>query len=82
MCVLLEEHIIEEGLLNEPEQLVHYWLPEAKTNEEIGMILDMKTSTVKKHVSRILEKYGVENRTAAALAIGRARPCASSKGMG
>jgi len=27
----------------------------------------MKTATVKKHVARILEKLGVENRTAAAL---------------
>jgi ATP/maltotriose-dependent transcriptional regulator MalT len=27
----------------------------------------LKTATVKKHVARILEKLGVENRTAAAL---------------
>jgi DNA-binding NarL/FixJ family response regulator len=67
MCVVLEEHIIEEGLLNDGEQLVHHWLREAKTNEEIGLILGMKTATVKKHVASILEKLGVENRTAAAL---------------
>jgi DNA-binding CsgD family transcriptional regulator len=67
MCVVLEEHIIEEGMLNDSEQLVHHWLREAKTNEEIGLILKMKTATVKKHVARILEKLGVENRTAAAL---------------
>ena len=66
MCVILEEHIIEEGLLNARELLVLPWLREAKTNEEIGMILGMKTATVKKHVQRILEKLGVENRTAAA----------------
>ncbi|PYI94311.1 MAG: hypothetical protein DME97_02305 [Verrucomicrobia bacterium] len=66
MCVILEEHIIEEGLLNGRELLVLPWLREAKTNEEIGIILGMKTATVKKHVHRILEKLGVENRTAAA----------------
>ena len=67
MCVVLEEQVIEEGLLNARELLVLPWLREAKTNEEIGMILGMKTTTVKKHVHRILEKLGVENRTAAAL---------------
>jgi DNA-binding CsgD family transcriptional regulator len=51
MCVALEEHIIEEGLLNGREQLVQHWLREAKTNEEIGLILEMKTATVKKHVA-------------------------------
>jgi DNA-binding NarL/FixJ family response regulator len=40
---------------------------EAKANEEIGLILKMKTATVKKYVQRILEKLGLENRTAAAL---------------
>jgi len=35
-------HIIEEGLLNDGAQLVHHWLREAKTNEEIGLILRMK----------------------------------------
>lgn len=64
ICVILEEHIIEEGLLNTGESLVLFWLREAKTNEEIGVILGMKTATVKKHVHRILNKLGVENRTA------------------
>jgi DNA-binding NarL/FixJ family response regulator len=61
------EQVIAEGVLNDRESLVWPWLGEAKTNEEIGMIVGMKTATVKKHVHRILEKLGVENRTAAAL---------------
>jgi DNA-binding NarL/FixJ family response regulator len=55
MCVVLEEHIIEEGVLNDREQLVHKWMCEGKTNEVIGLIVGMKTATVNKHVSRILE---------------------------
>jgi DNA-binding CsgD family transcriptional regulator len=54
-----------DRLLNPREQLVWIWMREAKTNAEIGIILGMKTATEKKHLPRILEKLGVENRTAA-----------------
>jgi len=67
MCVVLEEHIIEEGVLNDREQQVWILMRQGKTNEEIGLILGMKTATVKKDVQRILEKLGVENPTAAAI---------------
>ena len=38
-------------------------MPQAKTNEEKGIILGMKPPTVKNRVQRILEKLGLENRT-------------------
>jgi len=42
------------------------WISRGKTNQEIAIILDMQTPTVKKHVEHILSKLGVETRTAAA----------------
>jgi DNA-binding NarL/FixJ family response regulator len=43
------------------------WLAQGKTNAEIATILGNSESTVKKHVLEILEKLGVETRTAASL---------------
>ncbi len=42
------------------------WLAEGKSNGEIAAILGLAAGTVKLHVQRILDKLGVENRTAAA----------------
>ncbi len=42
------------------------WIARGKTNAEIAIILDAQPATVKKHVEHILEKLGVETRTAAA----------------
>ncbi len=42
------------------------WIAQGKTNPEIAIILEMHTGTVKKHIEHILEKLGVETRTAAA----------------
>ena len=42
------------------------WLAQGKTNPEIAIILEARPRTVEKHVEKILEKIGVENRTAAA----------------
>ena len=42
------------------------WLTEGKSNAEIGLILEITTATVGKHLERIYPKLGVENRTAAA----------------
>jgi DNA-binding NarL/FixJ family response regulator len=47
------------------EAEILFWITRGKTNPEIGIILDMKLVTVKKHVQNVLEKLGVENRTAA-----------------
>ncbi len=54
------------------------WITRGKTNQEIAIILEMQPATVKKHVEHILEKLGVETRTAAAAA---ALASASRKGF-
>jgi DNA-binding CsgD family transcriptional regulator len=43
------------------------WLAQGKTNPEIAIILGASVRTVEKHVAKIIEKIGVENRTSAAL---------------
>jgi DNA-binding CsgD family transcriptional regulator len=50
------------------------WISRGKTNQEIAMILQMHTATVKKHVEHILTKLGVETRTAAAAVVLRPSP--------
>ncbi len=42
------------------------WVAEGKTNVEIGTVLGARPRTVAKHLERIYQKLGVENRTAAA----------------
>ena len=41
------------------------WVAQGKTNPEIGIILGIQLTTVKKHLESIFAKLGVENRTAA-----------------
>lgn len=48
------------------ESEVLSWIARGKTNQEIAIILAMRWATVKKHVEHILDKLGVETRTAAA----------------
>lgn len=55
------------------EAEVLFWVTQGKTNEDVTVILGTGMSAVKKHLGRIYEKLGVENRTAAAAAI-RRRP--------
>jgi DNA-binding NarL/FixJ family response regulator len=43
------------------------WVAQGKTNADIGMILSISESTVKKHLLEIFEKLSVETRSAAAL---------------
>jgi len=43
------------------------WVAQGKTNQDIGMILGISESTVKKHLLEIFEKLGVETRSAATL---------------
>lgn len=42
------------------------WLQRGKTNQEIGVILEISALTVKNHVQRILRKLNVNNRAEAA----------------
>jgi DNA-binding NarL/FixJ family response regulator len=43
------------------------WIAQGKTNADIGTILGISESTVKKHVLEIFQKLGVETRSAATL---------------
>jgi DNA-binding NarL/FixJ family response regulator len=43
------------------------WIAQGKTNADIGTILGISESTVKKHVLEIFQKIGVETRSAATL---------------
>jgi len=43
------------------------WVAQGKTNRETGMILEMSTRTVQKHLERVFDKLGVESRTGAIL---------------
>jgi DNA-binding CsgD family transcriptional regulator len=59
--------------LTRRESDVAQWVASGKTNAEIARILGSSARTVEKHVERVLEKLGVENRTAAALLISSGR---------
>jgi DNA-binding CsgD family transcriptional regulator len=43
-----------------------HWVAAGKSNAEMAEILGISSSTVGKHLERIYQKLGVENRTAAA----------------
>jgi ATP/maltotriose-dependent transcriptional regulator MalT len=61
-----------EGLgLTPREAEVLFWVTQGKTNEDVTQILSVSISAVKKHLIRIYDKLGVENRTAAANAVRR-----------
>lgn len=76
--LLLEETPRPDGDADTPARLLRlglttretevlYWIAHGKTSPEIAVILDAAVNTVKKHVSNILEKLGVETRLSAAL---------------
>lgn len=51
------------------EAEILFWVTQGKSNPEIAIILAMQLVTVKKHVQNVLQKLGVENRTAALRAV-------------
>jgi len=57
---------LAEHCLSRRESDVLAWASQGKTNSEIATILDISLPTVKKHMEHILQKLGVETRTAAA----------------
>ena len=61
------------------EAEVLYWVALGKTNQEVGIILEMSPRTVNKHLEHIFTKLNVETRTAAAaVALNKARIGADS----
>jgi DNA-binding NarL/FixJ family response regulator len=43
-----------------------FWVAQGKSNPELCVLLDVRLTTIKKHLESIFLKLGVENRTAAA----------------
>jgi DNA-binding CsgD family transcriptional regulator len=60
---------LEDLGLSARELEVAHWLVQGKSNPEIAIILGISQRTVEKHMERVLEKLGVENRTAAAVCL-------------
>ena len=52
-------------MLSEREAEILRWMRAGKTNQEIGLILNISPFTVKNHVQKILRKLNVTNRTQA-----------------
>jgi CheY-like chemotaxis protein/DNA-binding CsgD family transcriptional regulator len=64
--------LVQAFRLTPREAEVLYWVARGKTNRDVGDILGASPRTVTKHMEHILQKLGVETRTAAAgLALGR-----------
>jgi DNA-binding CsgD family transcriptional regulator len=55
------------SVLTARERQVLRWVAAGKTNRDIGAILGARPRTIEKHLERIYEKLGVENRTAAVM---------------
>ncbi len=53
--------------LSSREAEILFWVAQAKTNAEVGVILSISAATVKKHLEHIYAKLGVETRNAATL---------------
>ena len=60
------EPLVKFGLTPRAAEVL-LWVAQGKANADIGAILGMSESTVKKHLVEIFEKLGVENRSSAGL---------------
>ena len=65
-CSKAECRALQPLGLTPRETEVLRWVAEGKTNKDIGTLLRASPRTVAKHLERVFEKLGVENRTAAA----------------
>lgn len=54
------------GKLTLRENEVLRWIADGKSNQQIAEILGISVGTVRKHIERIFDKLGVDNRAAAA----------------
>ena len=61
------------------EREIASWVAKGKTNPEISIILQAAIRTVEKHMERILEKLGVENRASAAVMVAQAAPTGAER---
>lgn len=52
--------------LTDREAEVLFWLAQGKANSDLCVLLNVQLTTIKKHLEKIYQKLGVENRTAAA----------------
>ena len=59
--------------LTQRESEVLAWVAEGKSNNDVGLILGIRSVTVKKHLEHIFEKMGVERTAAVAFAIRESR---------
>lgn len=66
--------------LSPRQQEVYRWICEGKRDREIATILNISYRTVTVHVSAILGKLGVENRTCAAMLAKNGNSDGSSNG--
>ena len=57
---------LRELKLTNREAEVLIWVSRGKTNYEIAVVVEASRDTIRTHVSSILRKLSVENRTAAA----------------
>ncbi len=53
-----------QALSNREREVLH-WVSQGKSNEEIGLILDISHNTVKNHLKRVFSKLGVSARSQA-----------------
>ena len=51
--------------MSQREREIMNWVCKGKTNQEIGMILEISAFTVKNHLQRIFKKLDVMNRAQA-----------------
>ncbi|MBP6902642.1 MAG: response regulator [Burkholderiaceae bacterium] len=66
------EAMVQAFRVTAREAEVLYWVAKGKTNRDIGDILGASPRTITKHMEHILQKLGVETRTAAAgMVLGR-----------
>jgi len=67
-AALGETEILQMALpLTAREAEVLLWISRGKSNRDIGQILAISPRTINKHLERIFEKLGVENRASAAV---------------
>ena len=62
---LVEEVANLQESISVPEGEIMFWVGLGKTNEEIGLILNISTNTVKNHLKKIYRKLGVSSRAQA-----------------